>query len=547
MIGRLLIASPVLVLLASAQVSFAQCDLAETVNDCFDEVENKLSADGLVIAPEDVADAVDKLKRETVSEAEDLLRIFNTGVSSALSDGVESTFEDFLPKFRIFGAGGSLGDDTESLGIELNNILGLPIDDGYKISATLSRPAVFDPLLQSVDENVRAAIKTNLENQANDFDDLTIGFTYSPMTDRIGRSNHQLHSQLFESIYLSAESHAEGISDAAEQARDEVEEALQNAFDQSQSSVRQDWISNQSGFCGAELGKPGIVTLIENLDFEELTGDQLICVLLAENSARTANVSAAADAASTRAIDSTRTQIVENFMNGAANAFTEEYENLSALNRSLELQGFYRIADLINNQPQLNFAANYSDRDPIVGQDSFSIKIAYDFGFVNLNRFRKYNDLSCGLDFMYQCLAAYLDAQKLAHMERGDRFSVSLEYSRNQSYNYAIASGAGSLMLPSDESLIGSLAYGRYLTFAGEKNRGRSRVEFSASYEDVDSDTARQDRFMSSLTYSQVITDTAAISFGLVYANKPEYRGDVGTEVSAQLGINYKLFAPKEF
>lgn len=547
MIGRAIKALLALTILVYVQPTFAQCDLANTVNDCFSKVESRLSEDGFVISPEDVADAVGNAKQKTASSAEDLLRIFNTGVTSALSDGVESTFEDFLPKFKIFGSGGSLGDDTESLAIELSNFLGIPVEDGYKFTAMLSRPVAFDPLLQTVDEDVRATIKAELEGQANDFDDLTVGFTYSPMTERMGRSNHQLHSQLFENIYLSAEAHAEGISDSAESARDTVEEALRNAIDQSQSSVRQQWIRNRSGFCGAELAKPGVDALIDDLDFEALTGDQLICVMLAGDVARTVGVSAAADAQATRAIDASTTKIVEDFMNGAANAFAEEYGNLAALNKSLETQGFFRIADLINNQPQFNVAMSYSDRDPIVGRDAFRVRIAYDFGFVNLNRFRTFTEKSCGLDFMYQCLAEYLNTQNIAHMERGDRFSFSLEYSREQSYNYAISSGAGGLTLPSEESFTTSLAYGRYLTFAGADNRGRSRVELSASYEDVDNDPTRQDRFMSSLTYSQLISDSAAISFGLVYANKPEYRGDVGTEISAQLGINYRLFAPKEF
>ncbi len=42
------------------------------------------------------------------------------------------------------------------------------------------------------------------------------------------------------------------------------------------------------------------------------------------------------------------------------------------------------------------------------------------------------------------------------------------------------------------------------------------------------------------------MTDNAALSLSFVYANKPEYRGEVGTELSARLGINYKLFSAGE-
>ena len=135
---------------------------------------------------------------------------------------------------------------------------------------------------------------------------------------------------------------------------------------------------------------------------------------------------------------------------------------------------------------------------------------------------------------------------KEQHLKRGDRLSFNVEYSHKQSYDEIVQSGLGSLMLDSKSSLIASLAYGRYLPFLAD-GCGNSRLELSASYENVDSDSTRQDRLFSTATHSQRISATAAVSFSIVYANKAEFRGDVGTEISAQLGLNYKMFSPKEF
>lgn len=46
---------------------------------------------------------------------------------------------------------------------------------------------------------------------------------------------------------------------------------------------------------------------------------------------------------------------------------------------------------------------------------------------------------------------------------------------------------------------------------------------------------------MASATLSQGTVSGLTLSASLVWANKPEFRGDVDEELSANIGFNYKL------
>ncbi len=525
---------------------FAECKLDTTAEQCKGVVEESLRSEGVEILADEPDAIIEETKQTTASSAEDALRLFNTGLSSALNDGGVSTLEDFLPKFKIFGSSGGLGDDDESLLLELNNILNLPIDSGYKITATLQRPTVFEPLIQSVAEDMRANEKDSLEGQLNDFDDVTFAFIYSPMTERWGRSDHQLHADTFEELFLSAEEHADEILVAAELAREPADDALEAAIDAANMELLKSWSGSGAGFCGVQLANVDFPASTSDIDPDLLTGHQLLCIVLAVDASATAKIAAATTAEDIYDIDSGTTELIRGYYSAIENAYREEYTNLAQLNESLHSAGFFRFADLINNQPQLNFAASFSSRDPLVGQDEFKIKVSYEKGFVNANNFRRFVESGCQFDEAYLCFEEYLTPTNEQHLKRGDRVSFNLEYSRKQSYNKILESGASSLMLGSESSLTASLGYGRYLSFL-DNGAGNSRLEFSASYEDVGSDSMRQNRLFSTATYSQRISDTAAVSLSVVYANKPEFRGEVGTEISAQLGLNYKLFSPKEF
>ena len=51
----------------------------------------------------------------------------------------------------------------------------------------------------------------------------------------------------------------------------------------------------------------------------------------------------------------------------------------------------------------------------------------------------------------------------------------------------------------------------------------------------------RQSRFVGTATVSHKLTNGTSVSFSAVYANRPEFRGDVDKELSARFGLRWKL------
>ena len=80
-----------------------------------------------------------------------------------------------------------------------------------------------------------------------------------------------------------------------------------------------------------------------------------------------------------------------------------------------------------------------------------------------------------------------------------------------------------------------------------EAGRGQSRVDFSWSYEDVGDDPNRKDRSLVTLTYSQRVAGDVILAAGVTWANEPEFRGEVNHEISARVGLTYKLFKDDKF
>jgi hypothetical protein len=138
------------------------------------------------------------------------------------------------------------------------------------------------------------------------------------------------------------------------------------------------------------------------------------------------------------------------------------------------------------------------------------------------------------------CLKAYV-AENRDRMRAGDRFAVSVAFVRKDGFHY---DQGVTLDLPSEESLVAQLSYGRYLgtrRLDGPLGGRRSRLDLTASFEDVKGDPARHNRALANVTFAQEINPGLFLTVGLVWANKPEYRGTVEEELSARAGISYKL------
>ena len=98
-------------------------------------------------------------------------------------------------------------------------------------------------------------------------------------------------------------------------------------------------------------------------------------------------------------------------------------------------------------------------------------------------------------------------------------------------------------MQEKERSAKANLSYGRYLNLGLNPSllEGKAKLDFTVSYEDVLNDPIRQDRTLAVLSFSQGVANGFSLSASLVWANKPEYRGNVDEEFSANLGLNYKF------
>jgi hypothetical protein len=198
----------------------------------------------------------------------------------------------------------------------------------------------------------------------------------------------------------------------------------------------------------------------------------------------------------------------------------------------------------------LHFGIEYAARDDAVGPDELRAKITYERGAVNTNSLRDFiagrsGIENCSLaaderDRVARCISEYLQDPQIAQsLQHGDRIAVTLEYVRRERYQAGFGAPAVSFNQDAFDSFIASAMYGRYLSM--NENGMSSRVDFVAAYEDVSNDPNRQDRGVAAATYSRDISQGVSLQIGLVYATKPEFRAEAEHDLTARLGLNFKV------
>jgi hypothetical protein len=206
----------------------------------------------------------------------------------------------------------------------------------------------------------------------------------------------------------------------------------------------------------------------------------------------------------------------------------------------LDQSEFFKLADLMANQPQFRLDVNGRSRNELIGPDYLEAALVFELGLgANFNMLmRRYPTPS--LENLQKFLA-----------ERGDmvenKWRVKFEASYKETDAYDSPVEGVTLRLDKDESLIAKATLGKvmsYTTDAMGMTIERNSFALEASYEDVTGDPERQNRFVATATLTQRATDDMSLELTAVYANKPEYRGEVDAELGARAGIRYKFNAP---
>ncbi len=208
---------------------------------------------------------------------------------------------------------------------------------------------------------------------------------------------------------------------------------------------------------------------------------------------------------------------------------------------TLARKDYFQFARLVSNQPQLVASLEVRERDERVGQDMVTASFSYELGMVNVNRFGHWCDRRQRASDL-TCLEDYWDA-KGANFDHLPRFKFSLDYESVDELQAAFE--ALSLTLPSSEKLVGSAAFGGYLTLDDDGEQ-LTRVDVEAKYEYVDDEETRNRRYVLTGTYSQRISELVSATLGVVYASDPEFRGEVDKELSARAGLKFKVYRKTE-
>ncbi len=230
-------------------------------------------------------------------------------------------------------------------------------------------------------------------------------------------------------------------------------------------------------------------------------------------------------------------------INAALEKFAKAEEaDFKSFSEALTWARYFAFGKLVANQPQFVLSAGHAWRDELVGRDSWTAGVKYEVGQANVNGLRKQDcwktpDLDCYKGFI---------AEQDGALKKNWRVALNGSYTWTDDYDYTSPDGAVTLMLDESEAWDASLSAGRTLRFTKDpddpdKQLELTRFDLEAAYQDVTGDTEKQGRFVSTATFTQRITDQLSLAVGVIYANRPEYRGEVDEEFSARAGLKVSL------
>ena len=452
------------------------CPVEETVADCIARLEDR--------APQEPV-------ARSAAAVQQRLRARSTGFGLEGLGALGSAISDFLPLFA-----GMLGGDTENADQTIAADVNLRLDfnpatpGSQVIRGRVIRhaPTVYQSVVNAFPDSVREARVAQLQEALNEFDDVEVRAAFNLETGTFGRTfgqHRRLWGALFTEIIADAEREGEAGPDPAIEAGRFLNDLADGDF-------------------------------VEGCDPDEAGDIQVLTLRCLRRGPRG------------RLLGMLRVLVLR------------EAELDSLVQAALTGRGFFRFADLVNNQPQLSLEGRARIRDHVAGPNSFGGALRFELGFANVNTFRGYCQRE-GKAVGAACLTDYLAIPGVVRMlERGDRLWFSVEVERTESYAFQRPADGVAVNEDGPWSVTANVGLGRYLgRTAAAFEIGR--IDIQADYSVRVGDAVREDRFTASLTYSQRVSAGTAVVLGLSYANKPEFLGQVDDKLSANFGIRYSL------
>ncbi len=488
------------------------------LRDLFDRAAKAKEEKKETTQDEAVNSMVEAGSNRAVSEAEDMSTASakKRAVTSA-TEGTSQAVTDLLPSF--FGALGISGLNQTDEGFSFDKTFPL-LNKSLRLDlgATSFRDAdVFEPLKKALPEDGSETLLSDLQEKIGDFDktDFRLAMTWHKDTGehRFGRdpaSYQDLTGELFSSAHV------------------ELVKARRTPLDQ--------WVHSQE-VLGAEerWGKDRNPALLE-APLEDVRKE------LPE----TAAVLEAGAIRAATGMETTRRQLG-----------TE----MSALAKE--------VGQLITNQPQLVLEGAYNERANWTGPDGWSAMFRYEIGMSgNFNDFLSWANAQdgkrpCekqGTGYSYACYQEYkrsssaMGLSESKAIDHGFRLAIEAKYTDTDPLHFEDPESDFRFDLAGTQVWTASLTGGFYFTnfqlpnlvgaVKGTSNivpTDNARFDLEVKYDDATGDAMRQDRFVATATVSQKMSDSSVLSISAVYADKPEYLGEVDHELSANLGLRWSF------
>ena len=225
-------------------------------------------------------------------------------------------------------------------------------------------------------------------------------------------------------------------------------------------------------------------------------------------------------------------------------ALFEAGSAVGSLNESIrsgaETNGIFLFSRLVNNQPQIELSASHRDRQGFAGPDETSVKFSLEAGLVNVNWLRRRG----GMDLAHYRSLLVDDERARRLLQASYRGELSIEYSDIDDFSEPL--GDQKIEVPGSGRTLIALT-GSRLLFADPEAADGARLDLRLAWEDSEEKGMRQgERLLGSLTYTQKLADGTSGVVGLVWADKPEFLGEVDHELSARFGLIFKTSKPGE-
>jgi hypothetical protein len=424
---------------------------------------------------------VEKVQKDGVDEE---LRTAETGADSG-SPATAATMNDLAQLLNALGLLSS-GDSAEGSKIVVDLGFLLPVQDvennNSQLKATLNtEPEPLDQLVQAFGEDVREARKDSLQKDISAVGDAQLSFTWGLVSERFGRDYSVLR---------------DGIARMNEG-------AVRRVYDPEN-------VKAVDAFAAVieEASGAGVST-VTPIGEEDATSEQ-----------KEKYKAAAFKAAVNRA------------------AITQ---NIQA---ELARTKLNQLADLVEQQPQLLFTVDHDFRDEIVGPETTSATVTWEFTRRNFGNFLRTDGTACkedavmaGTSPQYESCVSGLQAYMSKYgtnLQNQWRGKIEASFKRVESVTYSFPDDGVDLSLPKHDRWEVAVATG------GPLSKDRGRVDFALSYDsNLDNDDTNKERVTASLTYTRRVAEMD-MPFSIVYANKDEFLGEVDHQISLNFGLKFR-------